>query len=325
MPGLASQARQQVEQGQFASAGSTYKELLAHDPFDASSLDGLYRVFDLKYNEEMKRRRYSTARNFTSSFLGNAERHAAKGGFNVLDDDSGKRRRVKVQRISKDLPLFQVDGLLSDAESHAMRQLHLNQLGNMTMGPLICFQNDAFTRHRLLRKYFLRPDPREDQHSARATASCLHQRASKALGAASTWSASTSAYRGQFGITDLISRRLAQHFGLHESHAKLWQLLSYEKGVAYNDHTDCTQDSARNGGPPETLLEQCHQGHSDRAATALIYVSDGEVEGGHTEFPKIGVKVAPAFGRVVLFWGFNSQQVCDVASTHRSNAVSGAR
>eukprot|EP01047_Picozoa_sp_COSAG01_P014106 COSAG01_NODE_679_length_14296_cov_250.437575_18_plen_200_part_00 len=127
-PALMAQAQRQVKQSQLSAATHLYRHLLAHDPFDEQALAGLFGVYDRLYDQSQ---RFSTAHNFTRSFLGLTEKHASRGGFDIVDEDSGQQRRVTVQRMSEALPVFQVDGLLSDEECHAIRMLHEDQIRNM--------------------------------------------------------------------------------------------------------------------------------------------------------------------------------------------------
>ena len=82
---------------------------------------------------------------------------------------------MSVTRLRTSLPIFVADGLLSEAEVARMRQTQARLLRErealLPGGPLLCFQHHKFLEHRGLRRFFLRPDRREDEDSARCAAS----------------------------------------------------------------------------------------------------------------------------------------------------------
>lgn len=67
-------------------------------------------------------------------------------------------------------------------------------------------------------------------------------------------------FRGEDPVVDQIERRIEQ-IGLGHRHARDLQLLSYEEGVSYNDHTDCFYKSKVTD--------------HDKTATFLGYLQDG--------------------------------------------------
>lgn len=76
------------------------------------------------------------------------------------------------------------------------------------------------------------------------------------------WCCVIAYYRGEDAVVDRIESRI-EEVGLRHRHARDLQLLSYEEGVAYNDHTDC-------------FYKNKVTDH-DKAATFLSYLQDGEM------------------------------------------------
>ena len=68
-------------------------------------------------------------------------------------------------------------------------------------------------------------------------------------------------YRGEDLVVDRIERRI-EEVGLGHRHARDMQMLLYDKGVSYNDHSDCFY---RN-----TVMDH------DKTATFLGYLQDGK-------------------------------------------------
>lgn len=53
------------------------------------------------------------------------------------------------------------------------------------------------------------------------------------------WSTSTFVYPGENELVDAVQARLEEVFGLPRTHALATQLLKYEPGQSYDEHTDC--------------------------------------------------------------------------------------
>lgn len=100
--------------------------------------------------------------------------------------------------------------------------------------------------------------------------------------------------QAQLGIGDLdlglrlLERRLAQLAEQPWAHAEPLSLLHYAPGEEYRPHRDVLPPSEAQHGPGQRLR------------TVFVYLCDC-AEGGETDFPQLGVRVAPVRGRVVAF------------------------
>lgn len=100
--------------------------------------------------------------------------------------------------------------------------------------------------------------------------------------------------QAQLGIGDLdlglrrLERRLARLAEQPWAHAEPLSLLHYGPGEEYRPHRDVLPPSEAELGPGQRLR------------TVFVYLCDCP-EGGETDFPALGVRVAPVRGRVVAF------------------------
>lgn len=86
--------------------------------------------------------------------------------------------------------------------------------------------------------------------------------------------------------TGRLISRIAEMLRVHPHYFELPQLLRYHPDMYYKTHHDAA------GSPKEHL--------GTRIYTAFVYLSSVE-EGGHTEFPRLGLKVKPERG-AMLIW-----------------------
>lgn len=92
-------------------------------------------------------------------------------------------------------------------------------------------------------------------------------------------------------VAAVVSERAARCCGLPRTHLEPLQLVRYSAGQYYAPHVDW-------GGPEDASLWLSGQ----RVATVLAYLNDLPYgSGGATNFPRLGVRVAPAQG-AALIW-----------------------
>jgi len=77
----------------------------------------------------------------------------------------------------------------------------------------------------------------------------------------------------------------------------------------YKSHTDCTANSNE---------------LRDRYATTLVYLQN-VARGGETIFTKLGIKVNPKQGRLLVWNNMDRQGGCDTTSVHQAAPVSEGR
>jgi prolyl 4-hydroxylase len=114
-------------------------------------------------------------------------------------------------------------------------------------------------------------------------------------------------------VRDVIER-LSQQFKFDVDNVEDLQVVRYVPGGYYNEHHDsCCEDS-----------DHCHEFVKDsgqRVLTILIYLND-EFEGGHTNFPNLGLNLkADKYGGIV----FNSLELggsrCHPKALHKGTPV----
>lgn len=87
-----------------------------------------------------------------------------------------------------------------------------------------------------------------------------------------------------------LQRRLAALTGMPFAQAEPLAVLRYARGEEYRPHRDYLRDPA----------ELAADAPGQRLRTVFVYLSD-VAAGGETDFPLLGVRIAPRRGRVVLF------------------------
>ncbi|RUO78385.1 prolyl hydroxylase family protein [Pseudidiomarina taiwanensis] len=90
-----------------------------------------------------------------------------------------------------------------------------------------------------------------------------------------------------------LAERVAQAIDKPLSHAESFQVIHYGPEQQYRAHFDSYDMSTERG-------QRCTARGGQRLWTALGYLNDVSA-GGETEFPKLGIKVAPKFGRLLIF------------------------
>lgn len=234
---------------------------------------------------------WKTTRNHTDSFRRAMESHPT------------------AQRLGTDLvPLYRVTDWLSADDVRRVLKIDRRHHAKWSRyPPRVCFNHQSYATHPHLTPLFVPTDsashPSPSRCLSRAASAHVHDRISA--------SRSVFVYRGQERVLDRIAKRVEKEFGLLQTHALSWQILTYpdEEESHYADHVDC-------------------RSHDDlhspaRMATLLIYLTD-DVEGGETEFPRIGVRQTPRVGTAMVFYNFGpgwDGTQCSYETLHRSNPI----
>lgn len=273
----------QRARGEFRAAVTSTRRLLEHAPLDRKARELLAASYEELYDARARNR---DTGNFTARLLDTLDALVATGA---------------AERAHPTFPVYTMEGFLSDDECDALVAMHEERYESFAAAPMFCFGRPEFLREAGLGHLLL--DGRDGASGARSQ--CLGYAASAALARTVPWSSSATVHRGEAALADAIEGRLERTFGLPALHAHSLQLLSYEEGVDYQNHTDC--------------LEGHDITETPRAATFLTFLSD--VEGGATSFRELGIQVEPKKGRAIVFFSGGPDGRCDPLSTHASEAV----
>ncbi len=112
----------------------------------------------------------------------------------------------------------------------------------------------------------------------------------------------------------LLQRRLAALTGLPLAQAEPLAVLRYARGEEYRPHRDYLRDPA----------ELAADAPGQRLRTVFVYLSD-VAAGGETDFPLLGVRIAPRRGRVVMFDNVAADGTPDPATLHAGLPVERGR
>ena len=111
-----------------------------------------------------------------------------------------------------------------------------------------------------------------------------------------------------------LQRRLAALTGLPFAHAEPLAVLRYARGEEYRPHRDYLRDPGALG--PDAP--------GQRVRTVFAYLSD-VAAGGETDFPLLGVRIAPRRGRVVMFDNVRPDGSPDADTLHAGLPVAQGR
>lgn len=106
-------------------------------------------------------------------------------------------------------------------------------------------------------------------------------------------------------VTKKVATRIAGIVGLPLAHAENFQVIRYEPPQEYRPHFDAYDSTTERG-------QRTMENGGQRLITVLCYLNDVEA-GGETEFPKLGIKVDPKPGRLLIF------ENCEEGTTNRSD------
>eukprot|EP00112_Aurelia_sp_Birch-Aquarium-sp1_P010796 Seg2294.3 transcript_id=Seg2294.3/GoldUCD/mRNA.D3Y31 product="putative prolyl 4-hydroxylase 10" protein_id=Seg2294.3/GoldUCD/D3Y31 len=137
---------------------------------------------------------------------------------------------------------------------------------------------------------------------------CVNETFSKEIAPKFSYSYSTAFYKGDSKFSETFEEQVEKATSLARSHGGKFQITSYQTGVGYKNHTDCTEDE-------ETR---------DRFATILVYLQDVK-SGGETKFPKLGISVKPKKGRALVWNNMKPDGSCDPMSVHNAAKVVNGR
>lgn len=104
-----------------------------------------------------------------------------------------------------------------------------------------------------------------------------------------------------------LQRRLCALFDAPLSRAEPLSVLHYAPGQQYLPHQDYL--------PPNALVSDEGRRSGQRVQTVFVYLNDVE-SGGETDFPDLGVRIAPKRGRAVLFRNLLPDGQPDVRTRH---------
>lgn len=111
-----------------------------------------------------------------------------------------------------------------------------------------------------------------------------------------------------------LQRRLAALTGLPLAQAEPLAVLRYARGEEYRPHRDYLRDPA----------ELAADAPGQRLRTVFAYLSD-VAAGGETDFPLLGVRIAPRRGRVVMFDNVDADGTPDPDTLHAGLPVERGR
>lgn len=104
-----------------------------------------------------------------------------------------------------------------------------------------------------------------------------------------------------------LIKRFSEVTNVHQSHAEMFQIVSYEEGEYFDYHIDAfTPDES-----PMFL-----DGHQ-RMITTMVYLND-VLEGGETSFKMLNLNIKPAEGRLLVFQ--NCQKNTNTPNPHTMHA-----
>lgn len=114
-----------------------------------------------------------------------------------------------------------------------------------------------------------------------------------------------------YPLAKRIGERIAKLAGMPLANAEALQVLHYDSEQEYKAHYDAYNLATARG-------QRCCRFGGQRLVTALVYLNE-VVEGGGTAFPKLGLQVDPAPGKLVLFQNTGDDQ----SKAHRDSLHAG--
>ena len=110
----------------------------------------------------------------------------------------------------------------------------------------------------------------------------------------------------------LIQRRMAAAANEPLAHAEPLTLLRYEPGQQYRPHRDYR--------PPSAFVPVAAGGSGQRVATSIAYLNDVR-GGGDTDFPELGLRIAPSPGGLLAFRNVDDEGRPDPRTLHAGTPV----
>jgi prolyl 4-hydroxylase len=111
----------------------------------------------------------------------------------------------------------------------------------------------------------------------------------------------------------MVERRLGDLLGLELSWGEAVQGQRYHPGQEYKEHCDWFDPRS------EYWKEEVRRG-GQRSWTAMVFLSDVE-EGGATEFPRLGIRIPPQQGALLVWNNADRNGVPNGATTHAATPV----
>jgi hypothetical protein len=106
-----------------------------------------------------------------------------------------------------------------------------------------------------------------------------------------------------------VCERLCALAGLPAIHAESLQVLHYDVGEAYAPHVDFWEPSFE--GNAATLAK-----HGQRVVTVLVYLNENGLEGGETDFPRLGIRHRGKTGDGLMFRNVDAEGRGDYRTLH---------
>lgn len=114
-------------------------------------------------------------------------------------------------------------------------------------------------------------------------------------------------------VSSRLRRLIAELSQLPESHQEPFQILRYDVGGHFEAHHDAFTENS------EYLSWEGHRG-GQRLFSFMVYLNE-PIEGGVTEYPELGVTVAPEMGKAVFWPNVNQDGARNANSMHASRPV----
>ncbi|XP_002160179.1 uncharacterized protein LOC100198447 isoform X1 [Hydra vulgaris] len=220
-----------------------------------------------------------------------------------LEVDGRNLTPREVQSNNNKVKVFIVDNFLSNLECDGISSVHLKVIKSAeAFPPIFCFSGISSFRKYLHDSGY---KARVSENDFTEGTTCINETFSENIRRKFKYSYSTSFYNGESEFSHSLQKRLESVSNLLQTHGGKYQVTSYPEGVGYKSHTDCSLDSK--------LL-------NDRYATILIYLQDVK-EGGETVFSKLGIKIKPKKGSLVIWNNMDDLGNCLLLSTHEASKV----
>lgn len=229
--------------GDHVDAAAKYRSALELNPTSTVATDGLFAALGALYGPPGKGPQAD--RNRTADFASTTRAAVARGD---------------AQEVSADPPVYLLHDIVSTDEAAALLAAReARRAPWIAVPPVVCFDHAAFQSHAALQPYFIHGLGNDRKRS------CLNRTASAAAASVISYSESLSLFKGEEALVDEVGRRLQERAGLDPMSGINFQLLSYELGAAYHEHTDCVDDQ-------DPVL---HARGPTRMASVLLYLTDG--------------------------------------------------
>lgn len=222
-----------------------------------------------------------------------------------------ERGDLPIQRLSTAPVVLLIDDVISDADC---AELATWQDGLYRPPPTLCVKAPAYWE----KNFKLRA---HDVWAKQGTVTCYSAKASSSVLSQIGYVSNYGLFEG-IGTTGLpfvgsglealrkFDEFISVYIGLPREHAKQYDAVRYPKTIGYGGHVDCTSSLPR------------FPVNKERMVSALLYFST--TDGGETVFTKLGKKVEPKCGRLLIWQDLESDGSCNQLTFHEAAAVRNA-